>query len=223
MTEDKPEQDIILLDLDGTLIKGQTQKVFLEILRSEGIVRFYDYLFLTSWFIFYKFGFIGNPDKIRCYAYKKIANKSVSEIDNLIDNHFYKFQNRIFQESYNIIKKYKNKEAKLVVVSASIEPIVKKISQYLNIEDYLCTKLVTNNLRYTGEIAGFPMYGIEKLNSVKSYLFSTALGSNKLIYFSDHISDLHLMEFVDETICVNPDPKLRKLANKKKWKILFWD
>jgi 1-acyl-sn-glycerol-3-phosphate acyltransferase len=219
---DVEKKDLILFDLDGTLIEGQTQKIFLDILRDEKIVTLYDFTLLTLWFIAYKLRIITKTKKARKFAFRKLANRQVIEIEKIIETHFSKFRNKIFHNSLEIINKFKSQNDKIIVISASIEPIVKMICKELSLDEYICTKLDVYDGKFSGNFVGIPMYGDEKINQIKNYLTHQGKKFNKIYYYNDHISDIGLMEFVDVPVCVNPDPKLRKIAIEKKWEILNW-
>ncbi|MEO5728482.1 MAG: haloacid dehalogenase-like hydrolase, partial [Byssovorax sp.] len=42
------------------------------------------------------------------------------------------------------------------------------------------------------------------------------------IFYTDSISDLPLMERVAEPVAINPDPRLRRLAERRGWRIERW-
>jgi len=215
-------RNIVIFDIDGTLIKGQTQRIFLQILRNEGIISFYDNLLLTLWFLGYKFRIFKNTQRIREFAYRNLANIDVEIIAKIIETNFSKFSDRFFIKSRDIIERHKNQGDKLILVSATIEPIVIMICHSLLIEDFICTKLEVSNGKYTGKIIDKPTYGDEKISQVKNFLSNSLEIFNQTICYNDHISDLCLMLFADIPICVNPDRKLKKIAKKKNWEILYW-
>jgi phosphoserine phosphatase len=41
-------------------------------------------------------------------------------------------------------------------------------------------------------------------------------------FYSDSISDLPLLERVGEPVAVNPDPRLRRVAERRGWRIERW-
>ncbi len=215
-------KNLILFDLDGTLIEGQTQKIFLGIMYKEGILSFWDYIKIYVWFISYKLGVTKDTQKVRVYAYKKLANQTVEKIERIIETHFSCFSNKIYPNSFNLINTFKKNGDEIFIISASIEPIVRKICNQFSINNYLCTKLEVDNDVFSGNISGIPLYGDEKIARIKNYIDNANKSYNMIYYYNDHVSDIGLMEFVDIPICVNPDFKLKNIAEKKKWEILYW-
>jgi len=119
-----------------------------------------------------------------------------------------------------IEKKYKVEGAKVVLVSTSLEPIVKAIADYLDVNDYIATKLKLENSLYTGLVEGSVVTGDKKLELVK-HLLSTYEHTNIETYFySDHLSDIDLLNFVDNPYVVNPSKILYNKAVRKNWGII---
>jgi phosphoserine phosphatase len=42
------------------------------------------------------------------------------------------------------------------------------------------------------------------------------------VFYTDSVSDLPLMERVAEPVAVNPDPRLRRIAERRRWRIEHW-
>ena len=220
ISDDTSDKVLVVFDVDGTLINEQTQKIFLNILRQERIATLSDFMILSFWFIAYKLHIIKDTNYIRNKAYAKLCQRDVSEIKAVIDRHFIRFQEKIFSESRHTIQQHRRIGHKVLLCSASIAPIVEKICQEFQVQEYLCTELEIIDHKFTGKIKGRALYGSEKLARLKEYLQQYQY--YQIWYYTDHISDLKILEMVNIPICINPDPKLRKIANSKKWRIYDW-
>jgi len=212
---------LVIFDVDGTLFKGQTQKVFLKLLMAKKICKLTDYFFISLWFIAYKLTIIKSTKKIREIAYSKLKGFKVSAIDKIISDNFFLFKDRIFKESYNLINEHKKLNHNLLLISASVDPIIKKICNEFKMQEYLCTRLDVQNNKYTGNLLGDALYGQSKCVKIKEYINQSKISFDNILYYADHISDQPVFEFVNVPICVNPDKKLKKIALEKKWKIIF--
>jgi len=62
-------KEIVILDLDGVIIKGQSQQFFLDYLFQEKIIGLFFYLRIYVWFVFYKLGLVRSPKKIITFAF----------------------------------------------------------------------------------------------------------------------------------------------------------
>lgn len=164
-------KDMVILDLDGVIIKGQSQRLLLSYLFKKRLIGLFYYLKIYFWFILYKLRLVKNPKKVMEYAFGFLKNKATEEIDKIandfFDNVLKKF---IYKEIVDIINKHKEEERVLLLVSNAIDIIVKKVSQFLNIENYISTHLEVSNNKYTGKIIGDIVYGKNKVNYIKNFI-----------------------------------------------------
>jgi len=220
ISPNKAHQTLAIFDVDGTLIEGQTQKMFLDILREEGIVSFVDFLLLSLWFVAYKLHVVKNTDTIRHQAYRKLVHKKTPEIETIIEKYFHRFQEKMFLDARKVIQQHQRSGHDILLCSASIEPIIRRISQEFHIKTYLCTELEIVENTFTGNIKGHALYGSQKYLQLHAYLQQHHY--QYTFYYTDHISDLDILELVNIPICINPDPRLRAIATIKKWEIRDW-
>jgi HAD superfamily hydrolase (TIGR01490 family) len=112
-----------------------------------------------------------------------------------------------------------------VVATASYALYVDTIAQKLGFEHVIATDLATDDSGHIlARIDGHNCYDLAKLGKVKSWM--NAKGFARQDYFiraySDHISDMPLLEYADEAFATNPHPPLAKAAKAKGWEILDW-
>jgi len=111
---------------------------------------------------------------------------------------------------------------RVVIVSASIEEIVRPTARYLGLgDDYLCTHLAYEGDHYTGQLNGPLCYGPGKVAWVKQWAAENELPFPAAVgyLYSDSSSDLPLFELADRPIAVNPSRKLKKIAESRGWPI----
>jgi HAD superfamily hydrolase (TIGR01490 family) len=214
---------IVIFDVDDTLIRGQSQQLFIKYLLKKGFISYFAYIKIMAWFVLYKFGFVSDPKKIAEYSFKLFKGKSKEEIEKLSKDFFQEILSKEFyKEALDIIKEHRNKGHKIILLSNAIEIIVRKISERLNIPDYICTKLETVNEIYTGKIFGEVTYGQNKVGKIKNYLSENniKLEETESWGYGDHSSDIFVLELVKYPFAINPDRKLRKVASERNWGIL---
>jgi putative phosphoserine phosphatase/1-acylglycerol-3-phosphate O-acyltransferase len=162
--------EIVILDFDGVIVKNQSQKIFLKYLFRKRIIGLAFYFKIYFWFILYRLGFVKNPKKIMQYAFGFLEGREVGEIDNIIDNFFEEnLKKCIFLEIIDIINEHKQKNRKIFIVSNSVIFIVKKVAQFLGINNYIGTQLEIIDGKYTGKILGEIVYGKNKINFIKDF------------------------------------------------------
>ncbi len=214
-------KEIVLFDVDDTIIKGQSQKLFLDFLFKNKYISISYFLRLSLWFVFYKMGLIKNPKSAMEYAFSFTKNKTESDIAGIVDKFFSStLVYKIYPEAKKIIKEHRDKGRSVVLVSNAVDVLIKKISSYLEADDFISTKLEIVDGVYTGNINGNIMYGETKKQSVENYIKSKGITLDNSWAYGDHVSDIFLLSIVKNPYAINPSKELRKYANEKGWPII---
>jgi HAD superfamily hydrolase (TIGR01490 family) len=211
---------IILFDVDNVIVKGQTQKILINFLLKKRRISILFFLNLYIWFILYKIGLIKDTFRIRNKAFKAFKNCEKDDIDNLFKEFFEKeIKQRIVSQSHDLVRDYLNKNYEVILVSASLSEIVNNLKRYLALNYSVSTELEILNGHYTGRVSGDIPYGTNKINMVKKLLNTYGFSLVDSYAYTDHISDMPLLELVTHPGVINPDRKLRKMAKLKNWSI----
>ncbi len=214
-------KELVIFDIDDTIIKGQSQKFFLEFLFKKNYISLFYYLRLTIWFIFYKLGLIKNPKSAMKYAFSFVKGKTEAEISDLVDLFFDSvLQNKIYPEAINIIEKHQKEGRIIVLMSNAVDVLVRKIASHLKIDNFISTKLELVNGVYTGNIIGNIMYGETKKEAILSYVKARNLQLDNSWAYGDHFSDIFLLSLVKNPYAVNPSKDLKRYAKLKEWGII---
>lgn len=112
---------------------------------------------------------------------------------------------------------------KLVMATASMDYYAAPIGALLGFDLVVATRSTHDAAgRLTAAIEGENCYGSPKLDMLQA-----ALGNDygRRIAYSDHVSDLPLLDWADEAgdaVAVNPSPALRRVAEERGLKIVDW-
>ena len=86
-------------------------------------------------------------------------------------------------------------------------------------QDFLCTHLIDHNDELTGEVFDPPCYGAGKIVWAQRYADEHGARLSDAYLYTDSHSDRPLLEAVGHPIAVNPDARLKRLAQKRGWPI----
>ncbi len=117
---------------------------------------------------------------------------------------------------------HQNQGHRVVILSASIDEIVKPVAAHLGLgDDYLCTHLAVENDRYTGQLDGPLCYGPGKVYWAQQWARrnNLAFPLPTSYFYTDSSSDLPLLEMVTHPSPVNPSRKLAKIAASRGWPV----
>ena len=110
----------------------------------------------------------------------------------------------------------------LVLATASFDIYSRTLAARLGFDDVVCT--IAERDEYgclTGQIVGRNCYGQEKLRRISERLEGRRDRWNAIVY-TDHHSDLPLLEWADSPRVVNPSAKMRRIAEERGYAILDW-
>ncbi|MFN3474427.1 MAG: HAD-IB family phosphatase [Blastomonas sp.] len=115
-------------------------------------------------------------------------------------------------------------DRRVIMATAANGFYVEALAKRLGIDEVVCTRSTWQGETLTPQIEGENCYGEAKREMVESYLEEQGLARADVHvrFFSDHVSDKPTFEWSDEPIAVNPSPKLRALAQKRRWSVLHW-
>ncbi len=213
-------KELVIFDIDKTLVDGQSQKRFLRYLLAAKRVKLTFFLKLIPWFVLYELGLLRDPKKPMRYAYSFLKGKSVQEISGITRDFFERdLKNHIYPEAVELIKEHQDAGREVILVSNSAELIVKDIADYLGVSQYICTKLETVDGKYTGEIKDI-MYGHRKAEAINKFADNHHLDLGVAWAYGDHASDRQLLSLVKHPVAVNPSPTLMATAKKSHWQTM---
>lgn len=114
---------------------------------------------------------------------------------------------------------------RLVLATASYRLYADAIARRLEFDDVIGTgSHVGLDDRVHAKIAGENCYGPAKLRMISHWVEKSGLkgAHGHVRFYSDHVSDRPAFEWSDEPVAVNPHAKLRRLAERRGWKIEDW-
>lgn len=218
----KGKRYIAFFDLDDTLISLNSGKLLVRAAYMKGMMSFQD-LIKAIWLSFlYKFR-LRNSEKIIAGMFKWLegmSEKSLSALSSeVFENHLV---NAIPEEARSEIRMHKENNAAVVILSSALSHVCQAVAVHLEMDDYICTHIETDGDKCTGRPDGKICFGNEKVSRLTEYCEKNNSKIEDTWYYGDSFTDFPVLQIVGNPVCVNPDKKLLKAANKKAWKIYLW-
>lgn len=157
---------IAFFDFDGTITTKDTLLEFVKF--AKGDVSFATGFLLTSpWMVAYKVKLTSNHKAKEAFLSYFFRNMPLTEFDKYcVDFAAEAIPQLIRPKALDELKKLKDLDADIVIVSASPENWIKPWADPLGIK-LLSTRLATKNDRLTGRIEGRNCHGQEKVRRIK--------------------------------------------------------
>ncbi len=129
----------------------------------------------------------------------------------------------LFKSGKEEIRHHQDNNAGTVILSSSLTPVCLRIRDFLGIDDVICSDLEVFNGLYTGRSNGPLCFGAEKAIQLRKFCEINDSSPEKSWYYGDSESDIPVMEVVGHPTCINPERRLRKMADRKNWKVSYWE
>jgi HAD superfamily hydrolase (TIGR01490 family) len=186
-----PSRKLALFDLDGTLTRKDT---LIEIIRYiHGDTRLYlGLIFLSPYLLLFKMGIIANwkaKEAMLTYFFRHMP--------------YDKFQKKCYQFSQDVLpglirvegiktlKRLREEDARIVIVSASAEEWVLPWCELLSIS-FIGTRLEVKDGKLTGKISGRNCHGYEKVNRIRAELDLSRY--SEIYAYGDSDGDLPMLQ-----------------------------
>jgi HAD superfamily hydrolase (TIGR01490 family) len=218
-----PIRRAALFDMDRTLIKGDTATLYTRYQRANGDATFRDTVRVAWWLLQYTFGVIDAPG-VAEQVLKKFRGKKESWMIETCEKWFVEYVLPQVQEAGRAAVKRHREQGELVAIVTSATPYAAlPLARELGIEHVVCTELeVDESGCFTGKVRPPMCYGPGKIDRALGIAEREGFDLNDAIFYSDSITDLPLLERVKTPIAVNPDTRLKRIAQKRGWRIERW-
>lgn len=216
-------QPIAAFDLDGTLLAGQSQALLVSHLFKNHVLPLGTALAVALWFFKYRIGWPVEHEKIRIRVLESLRGKTVESIEDLIEGVFEtSIRPRLREEGIQELDRLERQGVRTILVSASVEPLVRRVAREIGASGTAATELERNGHVLTGRIQGQVIEGQEKVMAVRQWA-DARFGSWILTAsYGDHYSDIPLLSAAMHAYAICPDPRLRSEAASRGWGVLDW-
>lgn len=217
---------VAAFDLDGTIIDGESPlKLTTSLLRHRQLPIHKAFL-MGIWGIRYRLRLPLVESTPRELLFSALTEPTAEEVDaEIMDVFERRIRKRIRPGAVREIERCREDGMKIVLASASFKPITTTIVEELGFDGQVSTIMEEKDDHYTGRVIGVPVQGREKLRLLVQ-LCNDMFGSGNWVLeraYSDHYSDIPMLEHAQEVTVIDPDKKLERIAKRRGWKIADWD
>lgn len=216
--------DLVLFDLDNTLLAGDSDFEWAQFLISKGVLdrevyearnqTFYDQ---------YKAGTLDIFEFLD-FQLKPLARHSRAQLDawhrEFLDT---RIRPMMTPQSQALVKEHLASGAVVAIVTATNSFVTGPIARAFGIPHLVATIPAQENGAFTGKPRGTPAFKAGKIERVEAWLESLGLcweSFEKSSFYSDSHNDLPLMKKVNNPVAVDPDDTLRAHATAQGWPVI---
>ncbi len=211
-----------LFDMDKTLIRVNSARLFTRFRRDRGEVGLRDSARVSWWLLRYWFGNLDAPSVAR-KVLEEYKNTKESELIALCDDWFAHYVKRhITQIARQRVEEHRRRGDHLIIASSATQFVTRPLLRELNMDGIVCSMLELENGVLTGRVVDPICYGPGKRELALEHLEQLDIPPSQATFYSDSITDLPLLEAVGTPVAVNPDLRLLLIAKKRGWPIEYW-
>ena len=130
--------------------------------------------------------------------------------------------NIIRERALHKIRQHKELGHFTFIITSCPDIYIVSLAEYLECDGIECSRLAYRNSKFIGKILGRDCFGSEKVRRLKVLVENSALDLSRSYAYSDHQSDLPLLEMVGRPVAVTPTEQLRRIAIDRGWEIEEW-
>jgi len=212
-----------VFDLDRTVTRKDTFLPFLFIALRERPYRVFHSVLLPFAFLVYRIGLRDNgwlkQAFLRAIAGGATKLQVTEWSDRLLGNLMRKGINT---QALGQLDHHRRSGHRTILISASYDFYVDRLADVLGFDAVICTEAAwTRDERLSGTRPTGNCYGPVKLQRLRE-LFPADRKAWRVVAYSDHCSDLPLLEWADEAVVVNPGRKARHMARSRNFEVRHW-
>ena len=216
--------NLVLFDLDNTLLAGDSDYEWGQLLIAKGAVNGPHYEAKNK--AFYEDYKAGRLDiyAFLAFALRPLATHSRAQLDAWHAEYMEtRVRPMITQAARDLVNKHLNDADLVAIITATNSFVTGPIAREFGIAHLIATDPEEINGSFTGEIAGTPCFREGKVTRLEQFLepFGTKLDClSSSWFYSDSHNDLPLLEKVQHPVAVDPDSNLRANARERGWPVI---
>lgn len=216
--------DLVLFDLDHTLLNGDTEIEWGRYLIERGLLEPKEYYATLAHF---NQGY--RQGKLDIYGLLQFQLKFLTRYpfetlyawrEEYIEKHI---RPLIVEAGWRALAKHRSEGAEIILITATHEFLTTPIAKLLGIKHLIASRAERDAQgNYTGNTLGTPSYREGKVIRFQEWLDEQDHDRNdykEILFYSDSHNDLPLLSIVTHPIAVNPDEQLLQHALQQHWQI----
>lgn len=212
-----------LFDMDRTLVRKETASLYVRFQVEQGEASWADLARTFYWVAQYTFGVL-DAERIAARVISEIAGLPETVLASRCDDWFSRYvEPHITDAGRAAVKRHREAGDLCAIVTGASPYASWPLARRLEIPHVVSTVFeIGADGRFTGRPEQPLCLGEGKLARAERLAEAQGFRLADAVFYSDSVSDLPLLERVAEPVVVNPDPRLRRLAQRRGWRVEAW-
>lgn len=213
---------IAFFDLDHTLLDGANGNLVVMYMVRKGLLGWEAIWKALKFTFLYRLNRLPREEVYR-WTFQECGKYPIGELIRMLDEAYEAcIMPRLFREGAECIAAHKAQGHLTVIATAAGEYVCEKVRVQLGADDKIAAVAPVRNGYLTDELERPLPYGEGKEQLARAYAAARGVDLSDCYFYSDSLADLPLLEAVGHPVAVNPQRRLRSLAEKRGWPVLYW-
>lgn len=209
-----------LFDIDGTLLARNTAPLYMNHLRRTGQARRRDLARTLYYLFWYKLGLLDVRSALEVSMAFVRGKDEDAMVADCVGWYCEAVRPYVFPGMAAQVAAHREAGHVLAILTSATRYLAEPLGADLGIEHHLVTQLVVRDGRFTGEVVQPVCYGRGKIYWAERFAAEHGVDLAASFFYTDSITDLPLLDRVGHPRVVHPDPRLRRLAQRRGWQVL---
>jgi HAD superfamily hydrolase (TIGR01490 family) len=213
---------IAFFDVDKTLLGVNSATLWIRRELGRGQITPWQALRAGLWVGLYSLGVIKADDVIRVAVRGLAGRKERDVIEQTLDFWREEVIHTIRPGARPAIARHKERGDLCFILTSSSNYMSAPIADVLAFDGFLANRFEVVNGVFTGSPLEPVCFGAGKLAHAKVCAEKLNVSLAECTFYTDSMSDLPVLLEVGQPVAVNPDPRLRRVAKKRGWRVENW-
>jgi HAD superfamily hydrolase (TIGR01490 family) len=214
---------VAFFDLDRTLLAVNSASLWIRREVALGHVSRLDALKAAAWMAGYHLG-LAEAEHLVTDAVSRLAGTDADAYQRRMKDFFeLTVRHRYRPGALEALKLHRARGETCVILSSTTGYLADLIGAELGFDAVLCNRFERDaSGLLTGRLQERVCFGRGKLFHAKTLAAARGERLEASTFYSDSASDLPVLEEVGTPVAVNPDPRLKRTAERRRWRIVDW-
>lgn len=208
---------LVVCDLDGTLIEGSSEREFLLLLLRGGVMSAGG---LLAFLMAYPAHPVRTVREGKAWNRRYLKGVPLEAVNSAAVSLAGRLERSIRPHVAARLRDYRTSGARLALLSASLEPLVREIAIANGFDMFRGSSPEVTGGVCTGRVTGIRPWGVAKVAAAREMILAAGSTPGETLALGDSYSDRHLFEMCARAVAVHPDTRLRALSQKRGWMVL---
>lgn len=214
---------LAFFDLDKTILAVNSGSLWVRREVALGHLSKRKALRAAGWLVQYTLGFASAEAMVED-AVREVKGSSAADLRERTTRFFHEEVKQTYRPgALEAIEQHRRAGDRLVMLTSSSHYLAELVASDLRFDAVCSNELEVDALGlHTGLVVGGVCFGPGKVRhaSRAAERFGGAVGD--AAFYTDSFSDVAVLELVAQPVAVNPDPRLKRRAQQRGWRVVDW-